>query len=112
LSKKKLIDYGILKQQTENDFANLISFSAENGIDKIIVSPLKLVISYSWDTTSSMKPYFDLFRDLNNGVHLKKGTAFRMPWSFYEQLIQEPAQLAASKGMRLVFCKTNLCETV
>jgi DNA repair photolyase len=109
--KSCLRDYNIVPGQTDEDMEHLIRFAAEVGCRRIIVSPMKLVAG-RWGKSELLETYLELYRDANKGQPIKKGTAYRLPWSLYHYWIERPTELAESLGIQLVYCKKNLCATL
>ena len=105
-----LRDYGISEGQTGADIEQLIRFASDVGCQRIIVSPLKLVVGRS-GRSALLDTFLALYRDANNGKPIKRGTAYRLPWSLYHHWIAEPAELARSLGIELIYCKRNLLTT-
>jgi DNA repair photolyase len=108
---RSLRDYGILHGQTKADIEQLIRFAARVGCRRVIVSPLKLVMGRS-GRSELIETYLDLYRDANGGKPIKRGTAYRLPWSLYHHWIAEPTELAQSLGVEIIYCKRNLVSTL
>jgi len=109
-SRPSLADYGILQGQTAEDIENLIEFAAQVGCQRIIVSPLKLVLG-RFGRSRLLQTYLELYSDANGGKPIRKGLSYRLPWELYHRWIQGPTELAGKLGIELVYCKRNLLTT-
>jgi DNA repair photolyase len=107
---RTMADYNIGKGQREEDLEELIGFASSVGCQRIIVSPLKLVVG-RFGRSALNDSYLPLFRDACGGHLVKKGTSYRLPWSLYHDLIRKPVELARSKGIEMIYCKDNLTTT-
>jgi DNA repair photolyase len=108
--RPSLADYGILQGQTTEDIEKLIEFAARVSCQRIIVSPLKLVLG-RLGRSRLLQTYLELYSDANGGKPITKGLSYRLPWELYHRWIQEPTELAGKLGIELVYCKRNLLTT-
>ncbi|MFC1652128.1 radical SAM protein [Planctomycetota bacterium] len=108
--KRSLADYDAPVSQTQEDLESLITFAHQTGINRLIVSPLKVVVG-RFNPSELVPLYRKLFVAANKGKPLLKSLAYRMPWPLYRHWIEYPKAIAQAKGIDLIYCKNNLIET-
>jgi DNA repair photolyase len=108
---KHLADYGIPVSQTDEDFEELIKFASGVGCRRIIVSPLKLIVSGRCVRSDLTDIFLPVYRDAAGTKPIRKGTSYRLPWPVYHKLIEKPRHIARTYGIDIVYCKDNLIGT-
>jgi DNA repair photolyase len=109
-NKPSLASYGAPESQTEDDLESLIMFASQVGVNRIIVSPLKVVVG-RFNKSELVPLYKELYAAANGGKPLLKSLAYRLPWPLYQHWIQYPKEVAQSKGIEVIYCKNNLIQT-
>ena len=108
---QKLNAYGVERTHSLEEIKDLVQFAANEGCQKVIISPLKIPIGRR--TRSDLKEYFrPLYTAPFEGKPKIRGFAMRLPEEYtQEELFPPVIEMCESEGIPVAHCKHNLITT-
>ncbi len=104
-------DYGVTRTQTQAELEELVSFAAETGCHRVVVSALKVPVG-RWAQPDMKVLFRDLYGAPFGGKPRTRSFAWRLPEGYVKTLIDEVIAMGIRHGVAVTTCWNNLVTTL